>query len=272
MAGVTAAWELSRPGWRDRFRSIALLQRDGVLGGKGASVRDAEGRILEHGLHVWPGYYDNAFRVVRECYAELGRATSDPDCPVRGWTDAFVPAARDRGLRARRRHGRPVARAVPAERRSSRRAAPDARSRCADPATARAGPGPAAVGGRTGRSPGRDRRGSRAHRRAGVARRTDCCTSRVASAGWITRTSARGSGATAPRLRRCAAASCGPCTTSCSATRAATRTARRSRRVSACSSRRACSSTTRVRCSGRWPPGWARSSSRRCTRSSLRAV
>lgn len=92
MAGVTVAWELSRPGWRERFRSVTLYQRDGVLGGKGASVRDADGRILEHGLHVWPGYYDNAFRVVRECYAELDRATTDPACPVRTWADAFVPS------------------------------------------------------------------------------------------------------------------------------------------------------------------------------------
>lgn len=92
MAGVTTAFELSRPGWETRFRSITLYQRDGLLGGKGASVRDSEGRILEHGLHVWPGYYDNAFRVVRECYAELDRAATDPDCPVRTWADAFVPS------------------------------------------------------------------------------------------------------------------------------------------------------------------------------------
>lgn len=92
MAGVTAAWELSRPGWESRVRSITLYQRDGLLGGKGASVRDAQGRILEHGLHVWPGYYDNAFRVVRECYEELDRAVADPECPVRTWADAFTPA------------------------------------------------------------------------------------------------------------------------------------------------------------------------------------
>lgn len=92
MAGVTTAFELSRSGWRDRFRSITLYQRGWLLGGKGASSRDADGRILEHGLHVWPGYYDNAFRVIRECYEDLDRARTDPGCPVRGWGDAFVPA------------------------------------------------------------------------------------------------------------------------------------------------------------------------------------
>jgi uncharacterized protein with NAD-binding domain and iron-sulfur cluster len=92
MAGVTAAFELSRHGWRDRFRSITLYQRGWLLGGKGASSRDADGRILEHGLHVWPGYYDNAFRVLRDCYDELDRPRTDPDCPIRTWGDAFVPA------------------------------------------------------------------------------------------------------------------------------------------------------------------------------------
>ncbi len=92
MAGVTAAWELSRPGWRDRVESVTVYQRGWVLGGKGASTRDAQGRILEHGLHVWPGYYDNAFRVVRECYEELDRVRTDPECPIRTWRDAFIPA------------------------------------------------------------------------------------------------------------------------------------------------------------------------------------
>ncbi len=92
MAGVTAAWELSRPGWRDRFDAITVYQRGWLLGGKGASTRGAHGEILEHGLHVWPGYYDNAFRLLRDCYAELDRARTDPSCPIRTWRDAFVPA------------------------------------------------------------------------------------------------------------------------------------------------------------------------------------
>ena len=92
MAGVAAAWELSRPGWEERFESVTLYQRGWLLGGKGASTRSPDGRILEHGLHVWLGYYDNAFRLVRECYAELDRARTDPTCPIRTWRDAFAPA------------------------------------------------------------------------------------------------------------------------------------------------------------------------------------
>ncbi len=30
-------------------------------------------RIEEHGLHIWFGFYDNAFRLMREAYSELGR-------------------------------------------------------------------------------------------------------------------------------------------------------------------------------------------------------
>ena len=34
------------------------------------------------------GFYDNAFRLMRECYAELDRPAG---CPIRTWTDAFRP-------------------------------------------------------------------------------------------------------------------------------------------------------------------------------------
>lgn len=93
MAGLAAAWRLSEPGWRGRFSSITVLERGFLLGGKGASTRGAHGRIEEHGLHVWLGYYDNAFRVMRECYSELDRERIDPSCPIRTWRDAFIPTA-----------------------------------------------------------------------------------------------------------------------------------------------------------------------------------
>jgi uncharacterized protein with NAD-binding domain and iron-sulfur cluster len=92
MAGLSAAWRLSEPGWRDRFESITLYQRGHRLGGKGASSRGRHGRIEEHGLHVWLGSYENAFALLRECYAELDRDTTDPAAPVRTWDQAFIPA------------------------------------------------------------------------------------------------------------------------------------------------------------------------------------
>jgi len=99
-ASMAAAFELTRPVHRGRYQ-VTVYQLGWRLGGKGASGRGPAGRIEEHGLHVWMGWYENAFRLVRECYEELGR---DPvRCPIAGWRDAFVPAPlvgvadRDRG-------------------------------------------------------------------------------------------------------------------------------------------------------------------------------
>ena len=61
-----------REGWQDKF-DITVYQPGWRLGGKGASGRGPGGRIEEHGLHVWLGFYENAFKLLRECYAELGR-------------------------------------------------------------------------------------------------------------------------------------------------------------------------------------------------------
>lgn len=93
MAGLTTAWELSSGSgdWRDRLDSITVYQRGWRLGGKGASSRGPHGRIEEHGLHVLLGCYDATFRVLREVYAELDRAATDPGCPILGWRDAFEP-------------------------------------------------------------------------------------------------------------------------------------------------------------------------------------
>src|SRR4051794_4440277 len=92
MAGLTAAWRLSEGNWRARFSELTVIERSHRLGGKGASSRGAHGRIEEHGLHIWLGHYDNAFRLIRDCYAELDRERTSPSCPVRTWRDAFFPA------------------------------------------------------------------------------------------------------------------------------------------------------------------------------------
>ncbi|HEV7862295.1 MAG TPA: NAD(P)-binding protein, partial [Acidimicrobiia bacterium] len=93
VGGMTVAHQLSRPGWQARFESITLYQRGWRLGGKGASGRDAANadRIEEHGLHIWLGFYENAFRMMRDCYEELGRP---PGAPLRTTFDAFEKASR----------------------------------------------------------------------------------------------------------------------------------------------------------------------------------
>ena len=86
--GITAAFELTRPEHRGRYH-VTLYQQGWRLGGKGASGRGPADRIEEHGLHVWLGFYENAFRLLRECYAELGR--NPEDCRFADWRDAFFP-------------------------------------------------------------------------------------------------------------------------------------------------------------------------------------
>ncbi len=52
---------------------VTIFQMGGRLGGKAASSRNTQlgDRIEEHGLHLWLGYYENAFRMVRTCFEEL---------------------------------------------------------------------------------------------------------------------------------------------------------------------------------------------------------
>ncbi len=88
-AATAAAFELTRPQHAGRYE-VTVYQVGWRLGGKGASGRGPAGRIEEHGLHLWMGFYENAFRLMRECYEELGR---DPrHCPIADWRDAFEPA------------------------------------------------------------------------------------------------------------------------------------------------------------------------------------
>jgi uncharacterized protein with NAD-binding domain and iron-sulfur cluster len=93
-AGMAAAWELSKqPGFE-----IHVYEKSWCLGGKAASARAADGRILEHGLHVWLGFYENAFRMMRECYEVVAaqglgpKATLPQNRLAHGsFEDAFVP-------------------------------------------------------------------------------------------------------------------------------------------------------------------------------------
>jgi uncharacterized protein with NAD-binding domain and iron-sulfur cluster len=87
-ASLSAAFELTRPELNGAYH-VTVYQLGWRLGGKGASGRGPADRIEEHGLHIWLGFYENAFRLLRDCYAELGR---DPKtCPIARWEDAFYP-------------------------------------------------------------------------------------------------------------------------------------------------------------------------------------
>lgn len=89
VGAISAAYQLtSFPDWQDRFE-ITLYQMGWRLGGKCASGRslDPSHRIEEHGLHVWHGFYDNAIRQMRDCYAQ-----AQPHGGVfKSFAEAFTP-------------------------------------------------------------------------------------------------------------------------------------------------------------------------------------
>ncbi len=90
MAAMTTAFELSSaPNWRERY-DITLYQVGHRLGGKGASGRNQarRDRIEEHGLHLFYGFYDNAFAAMRRCYEELARPAG---APLATLEEAFAP-------------------------------------------------------------------------------------------------------------------------------------------------------------------------------------
>ena len=92
-AALTAAFQLTDPANpRHREYDVTVYQIGWRLGGKGATGRNTDpgfhGRIEEHGFHNWFGFYDNSFRQIQDCYAELGRA---PGTPLATWQEAFIP-------------------------------------------------------------------------------------------------------------------------------------------------------------------------------------
>jgi uncharacterized protein with NAD-binding domain and iron-sulfur cluster len=90
LGGMSAAfWLTSTPALREQHE-VTVLQQGWRLGGKGASGRNpahAE-RIEEHGLHMFMGFYDNAFHTLRRAFEEWERPAGHP---WRSIDDAFTP-------------------------------------------------------------------------------------------------------------------------------------------------------------------------------------
>ena len=85
---MSTVWALTQlDGWQDRY-DITLYQMGWRLGGKGASGRDPSHsmRIEEHGLHIWAGFYENAFKLMRDVY---GVADRPEGAPLATWQEAF---------------------------------------------------------------------------------------------------------------------------------------------------------------------------------------
>ena len=86
-SGMATAFDLTRPELEGQYQ-VTVYQQGFRLGGKGASGRGPADRIEEHGLHIFMGFYENAFRLIRECYKELGR---EPGSRFADWDDVFKP-------------------------------------------------------------------------------------------------------------------------------------------------------------------------------------
>ncbi|MBN8632707.1 MAG: NAD(P)-binding protein [Rhodobacterales bacterium] len=92
VGAITATYAITTiPDW-DKHYDITIYQLGWRCGGKGASGRNADhhGRIEEHGLHIWAGFYENAFRLMRDCYDTLNKTGLRPvDAPLGTLEKAF---------------------------------------------------------------------------------------------------------------------------------------------------------------------------------------
>jgi uncharacterized protein with NAD-binding domain and iron-sulfur cluster len=75
IGALAAAFELTEQDPQNTRYAITVYTLGWRLGGKGLVGRDTQvdWRALEHGLHVWAGFYDNAFDLVQRLYARLER-------------------------------------------------------------------------------------------------------------------------------------------------------------------------------------------------------
>ena len=89
LAGLTAAYHLTDPA-RSKAYQVTVVQQGHMLGGKGASWRNAaqHDRIEEHGVHVIFGFYKNFLKLMEEVYGEL---TRDPNLFPSSYLEAFKP-------------------------------------------------------------------------------------------------------------------------------------------------------------------------------------
>lgn len=91
IGSLAAVFQLTQnKSWRQNLE-ITVYQMGWRLGGKGATGRNTQygSRIEEHGLHMWFGFYDAAFGIMRQVFAELNRPESHP---IRSIDSAFLPA------------------------------------------------------------------------------------------------------------------------------------------------------------------------------------
>jgi uncharacterized protein with NAD-binding domain and iron-sulfur cluster len=93
IGSLAAAAELTNdPDWQKNYE-ITIYQMGWRLGGKGASGRNQKihDRIQEHGIHLWMGFYENAFNLIRQIYAEAHAKELMRNSPFTDAREAFTP-------------------------------------------------------------------------------------------------------------------------------------------------------------------------------------
>jgi uncharacterized protein with NAD-binding domain and iron-sulfur cluster len=98
VAGLTTAHELTRTEAARSDWTVDVFEMGHRIGGRLFSAHrpEASGRNEEHGLHVWFGFYDNAFRLAHDVW---GSVRKPEGCPWSTIWDALRPiSASDHGL------------------------------------------------------------------------------------------------------------------------------------------------------------------------------
>ncbi|MBB3699595.1 NAD(P)-binding protein [Flammeovirga yaeyamensis] len=88
LSAMTSVYTLMQePNWEEKY-DITVYQLGWRIGGKGASGVNPEigYRIEEHGLHLWMGFYENAFKMIKDVYKNLDRPK---DAPMSTFEKAF---------------------------------------------------------------------------------------------------------------------------------------------------------------------------------------
>jgi len=93
IASLSTAFELTEdPEWQQKYE-ITVYTLGWRLGGKGACGRNRtyRNRIEEHGIHLWMGFYENAFNLLRHVYDECAHKGLMPGTPFASVEQAFTP-------------------------------------------------------------------------------------------------------------------------------------------------------------------------------------
>ena len=95
VGAITATYAItSIPDW-DRLYDITVYQLGWRLGGKASAGTRGITSGSKNTAHIWAGFYENAFRLMRDCYETMNRTgLRSPDAPLGTLDKAFSRACR----------------------------------------------------------------------------------------------------------------------------------------------------------------------------------